>query len=591
MEESWPSNRRGTKDLGQSGRGELQTLQAHANPREPRVSVIIPTTRDSKTLERTLESLRRQTYRNIEVLTVDKRKERTQQLNIGISEATGKYLYRVDDDFLLEPTVIEECVALCEQGYDAVCVHNTSDPSVSLWARVRKAERDCYADDWDSSFARFLKREVLDEVGGFNEKLYAAEDRELHERVIAGRFKVGRIRAVETHVGEPRNLAEVVRKHVYYGKGIGAYLKASRSASLWRLGPIRRAYVRHWRELTADPTIILGLVLYQYVRYASALAGFFLVSPVVTEAQLVPVGESLKTVDVVITTRRRPEALRACLASTKKCSGITNTIVVRDEVKRIFLAEARNRGARQGTSDLIFFLDDDNVVDPNAVREMANAFSINPLVAVVSPVIYYANERQRVWFAGGGFNPISGILGVDRSVPPGLRETKTFHNSFMIRRDCFVKLGGFDSKWFPMYLGEADWAERAAEAGYKFVVTPRASVWHDIEPVKGVFSLARGTHITEPARAYFVARNRLIFLRLHMPASALVFHVVAFMPAIILIHLIGMSFSKRYRFSVLLGPYARGILDGLSMSTKYAAKAAGWTPNRGQVWSSTYPGE
>lgn len=85
--------------------------------------------------------------------------ERCAQMNFGVSKASGKYVYRVDSDFVLEPTVVEEAVDACENlGYDAIAVHNTSDATISFWAKVRKMERDCYREDDLNVAARFWKK-------------------------------------------------------------------------------------------------------------------------------------------------------------------------------------------------------------------------------------------------------------------------------------------------------------------------------------------------------------------------------------------------------------------------------------------------
>jgi GT2 family glycosyltransferase len=106
----------------------------------------------------------------------------------------------VDSDFIVEPEVIEEAVKKCEnENYDAICIHNTSDPTISFWSKVRKLERDCYKDDELNVAARFFKREVFEAISGFNESLVAGEDYDLHNRLLERGFRIGRIKAQEIH--------------------------------------------------------------------------------------------------------------------------------------------------------------------------------------------------------------------------------------------------------------------------------------------------------------------------------------------------------------------------------------------------------
>jgi glycosyltransferase involved in cell wall biosynthesis len=270
--------------------------KADGSKTRPLVSIVIPTYNSEKTLAKCLESIKNQNYKNIEIIVVDKNsrdktveiaksydvkvfvikaKERCQQVNFGAKKATGKYLYEVGSDFILEPNVIEEAVKKCEkEGYDAIVVHNTSDPTISFWSKVRKLERDCYKDDELNVAARFFRKDVFEAVGGFNESLVAAEDYDLHNRLLEKGFKIGRIQVQEIHIGEPKSLWEIAKKHYYYGKTIGEFIKKNPRKGIKQLSPIRPAFIKHWKEFAKHPILTLGFIVYQIVRYFSAGLGF-----------------------------------------------------------------------------------------------------------------------------------------------------------------------------------------------------------------------------------------------------------------------------------------------------------------------------
>jgi len=258
----------------------------------PLVSIIVPTLNSARTLGATLGSIRAQTYSNIEVVIVDggsrdatkeiatssgrtqfytTNPDKSTQLNFGAKLAKGKYVYRVDSDFILEPTVVEEAVRECERGANAVLIHNTSDPSISIWSRARKLERDCYRDANLHVAIRFMRKSDFDAVGGFQD-YSRLEDYDLHNKLIRLGIRVGRIKAQEVHIGEPRHLSEVVRKHVYYGENVRAFIRSNPDA--WaQITPFRVAFLRHWRDFLKDPLVTSAFFLYEYVRYASAVAG------------------------------------------------------------------------------------------------------------------------------------------------------------------------------------------------------------------------------------------------------------------------------------------------------------------------------
>lgn len=259
---------------------------------------MIPTKNSEARLENCLSSIKGQTYSNIEIIVVDNCStdktreiaeqfgarvysmgpERASQVNFGVKNAKGKYVYRVDSDFVLEPLVVEEAMGKCEdKGCDAIAIHNTSDPSVSFWSKVRKLERDCYKDDELNIGARFMRKEVFESVGGFDEALVAAEDYDLHNKLLEKGFKIGRIRAQEIHIGEPKTLGEIVRKHYYYGKTIQNYIKKNPQRSKRQLSPARLGYFNHRSQFVKNPTLAAGFIIYQFVRYFSTTIGFLTV--------------------------------------------------------------------------------------------------------------------------------------------------------------------------------------------------------------------------------------------------------------------------------------------------------------------------
>jgi glycosyltransferase involved in cell wall biosynthesis len=261
---------------------------------QPLVSVIIPTRNSEATIEKCLKSLMEQSYKNLEIIVVDnhsddrtreiakkydakiylKGPERSAQVNFGAQKSRGKYIYRVDSDFVLQPDVIQEAVESCERyGCDAIVIHNTSDPTVSFWARVRKAERDCYRNDELNVAARFWKREVFESIGGFDQTIVAGDDYDLHGRLVKNGFKIGRIKAEEVHVGEPKTLADVVQKHYYYGKNIESFVRKDPGKALRQLNPLRESHIKGLRSSFSDPILIAGFIVYQFVRYTSAAMG------------------------------------------------------------------------------------------------------------------------------------------------------------------------------------------------------------------------------------------------------------------------------------------------------------------------------
>ena len=168
---------------------------------KPLVSVVVATRNEEKNIEKCLCSVKAQTYpaEMIEMVVVDnssedrtkeiarkftdlvfnKGPERSAQRNYGILEvATGRYVMFLDADMILAPKTVEKAVEKMSGG-DCVALYI---PEIVLgtkyFSRVRRFERSFY-DGKVIDAARFFRRDIFQEVGGFNVRMIAGEDWDL----------------------------------------------------------------------------------------------------------------------------------------------------------------------------------------------------------------------------------------------------------------------------------------------------------------------------------------------------------------------------------------------------------------------------
>ncbi|MEN3769003.1 glycosyltransferase family 2 protein [Priestia megaterium] len=191
----------------------------------PRVSVIIPTFKRPDTLIRAVESVRKQTFRNIEILVVDdnipeeEHRYKTEQVmmrykdipnikyikhpknlngsaarNTGIKNASGDYIAFLDDDDEFLPDKIEKQVTKMESLDDSwgACYTNyvkkdAEGNVIQTGAEKREGKlkkevlmRNLYI---SAGSNLLIRREVIEKIKGFDEKFRRNQDLEFLVRI------------------------------------------------------------------------------------------------------------------------------------------------------------------------------------------------------------------------------------------------------------------------------------------------------------------------------------------------------------------------------------------------------------------------
>jgi len=199
------------------------------------VSVIIPTRNSQEFLEQCLESIKKQSYGNIEIIVVDnnsndktkeiakkytkyvfnKGLERNIQRNFGALKSKGDYLLFLDSDMELSENVISDCILLSEKenNLGGIIIPEVSFGK-SFWAKCKALERSFYTSvDWIEA-ARFISKRVFNESSGFDEKLISGEDWDLNQR-IKSKYKISRIGSFIKHNEGKLSLILLLKKKMH----------------------------------------------------------------------------------------------------------------------------------------------------------------------------------------------------------------------------------------------------------------------------------------------------------------------------------------------------------------------------------------
>lgn len=211
----------------------------------PTVSVVIPAFNEEKYIASALESLEEQDYPTdrYEVIVVDNGStDATATVaqdfdvrlvrrpnesiggvrNAGIEVAEGEVIAFLDADCVAPPGWLEEAVdVLVDRSVGAVGGSCTVPETGSWverarWTHPPSSQRNVKALASSSLIAR---RDVLEQVGGFNDELGAAEDDDLSTRVReAGYCLILAPGCNVVHLGYPDSLAGIFRRQLWHGR-------------------------------------------------------------------------------------------------------------------------------------------------------------------------------------------------------------------------------------------------------------------------------------------------------------------------------------------------------------------------------------
>lgn len=242
------------------------------------VSLIITTKNEGQVIERLLSSIKKQTYRKIEIIVVDNHSidktkniakkytkkvftagpERSAQRNYGARKSQGEYLFFLDADMEISPSVVQSCVKNIQKSKKIGMV---VVPEVSIakmfWEKVKTFERSFYQQSGDSQIEaeRFFKSEIFNKLGGYDEKITGPEDWDLPEQLKKLGYLSTRIEDLIFHHERINSVWELGRKKYYYGLKSHTYISKNKvsvigAKTIYFLRPV---FYKQWKRLLSNP--------------------------------------------------------------------------------------------------------------------------------------------------------------------------------------------------------------------------------------------------------------------------------------------------------------------------------------------------
>lgn len=188
---------------------------------------------------------------------------------------------------------------------------------------------------------------------------------------------------------------------------------------------------------------------------------------------------------------------------------VTGVELIRNE-RNLGYAGGMNTGIRRALergADAVLLLNNDVEVERGAIAPLAAAAEGT---GAVCPLVVFADDPGKVWYAGARFDPKRGYNGRHITETTGATtETERICGAaVLIPRETLERVGMFDEDLFA-YVEDADWSLRVREAGLSLLVTPMSRVRHKVSASTG----GEGS----PDAIYYSVRNLLTVCERHAP--------------------------------------------------------------------------
>ena len=193
----------------------------------------------------------------------------------------------------------------------------------------------------------------------------------------------------------------------------------------------------------------------------------------------------------------KKEFAKVKLITLKKNTGVTG---------------GRNAGIDNASksSEYLLFFDHDMVADKKMIENLVKVAEMNSSYGIVTPKIYYFEDRKRIWAAGTNINLWTGQIlfrgGKDVGQFNTIDEVQVAPAAFLVKREVINILKKFDNRYFITYE-DTDFCFRARKHDFKTIYAPTAIAFHKISP-----------HLDDEqkrllSRSFWIGKNRVLFMR------------------------------------------------------------------------------
>lgn len=197
-----------------------------------------------------------------------------------------------------------------------------------------------------------------------------------------------------------------------------------------------------------------------------------------------------------------------------------NVYIVENK-KNVGFGSANNIGIKyllKKNCDFFLLLNPDTIPSPTLIKKLVSIFENNDRVGVAGCIINYANNHKKIWFAGGYFNRLfcftrhrhMNQLLNRANVKSGKVDFIT--GACMMISSKVIKNVGFIPEEYFLYFEDVFFCQKIKEKGFSSYLLAESLISHHVSTSTGI----RETNKMTPLRAYFFARNPLLYINGNM---------------------------------------------------------------------------
>lgn len=202
----------------------------------------------------------------------------------------------------------------------------------------------------------------------------------------------------------------------------------------------------------------------------------------------------MSDVSTIIVKYKAEAEYRKCLASIPKKQ--TEIITIDNNKINRGYSQGNNLGASISIKKYLFILNPDTVLFSDTIQRLVSFLDTHPKAAIVAPLLLDSKGTAYPLQGTSELTPISAIFslsfvykfwpknpvanhywlkGWDKKFPRSVDVVPG--TAFLIRRQVFEQVGGFDEKFF-LYFEESDLCKRVKSLGHEIWIDPQARLIH-----------------------------------------------------------------------------------------------------------------